>query len=281
MAADNSKLRAATTYNAAADHFDDAPLQFWARIGKRTIDRLPLSAGARVLDVGCGTGASAIPAAERVGATGQVTGVDLAERLLAIARRKAEARRLANLRFDVADMEKLGFPDASFDAVVSVFSIFFVPDMAKQVRELWRMVRPGGYLAITTWGPRMFQPGTALWWSAVREVRPDLASQLSPWERIVEPQALRDLFGEAGISDVEVIAESSEQPLRSPDDWWTVVLGCGFRWTVEQLGPQAAEQVRRRNLEQMRKNHVAAIETNALFAVARKPESRNAPAVGC
>jgi ubiquinone/menaquinone biosynthesis C-methylase UbiE len=51
----------------------------------------------------------------------------------------------------VRDMESLGFPDGAFDAVVCVFAIFFVPDMIKQVGELWRMVRPGGQLAITTW----------------------------------------------------------------------------------------------------------------------------------
>src|SRR3954452_18854080 len=58
-------------------------------------------------------------------------------------------------------MENLGYSDDSFDAVVCVFAISFVPDMVKQVRELWRMVRPGGQLAITTWGPRMFEPGSA------------------------------------------------------------------------------------------------------------------------
>ena len=270
MPADAAKLKAATTYNAAADHFDDAPLAFWARIGQRTVDRLPLRAGHRVLDVGCGTGASAIPAAERVGPTGQIIGVDLAERLLSIGRQKAKARQLANLQFETADMERLGYPDASFDAIVSVFSIFFVPDMTKQVRELWRMVRPGGWLAITTWGPRMFQPGTSTWWSSVGDVRPDLANPVSPWERIVEPQALKDLFLEAGLPAPEIAAEESRQPLRSPDDWWTIVLGSGFRWTVEQLGPEAAEKVRQRNLKLLRASRVASVETNALFATVQK-----------
>ena len=57
---DAAKLKAATTYNAAADHFDDEPLHFWTRIGRRTIDRLELQDGATVLDVGCGAGSSAI-----------------------------------------------------------------------------------------------------------------------------------------------------------------------------------------------------------------------------
>ena len=147
---ESAKLKAATTYNAAADHFDDDPLGFWDRYGRGTIERLTLSPGSTVLDVGCGSGASAIPAAQRVGPGGRVIGVDLAERLLAMARAKANALRLQNAEFRVGDMESLGFSDGAFDAVVCVFAIFFVPDMVKQVRELWRMVRPGGQLAITT-----------------------------------------------------------------------------------------------------------------------------------
>jgi len=67
-----------------------------------------------------------------------------------MARAKATALRLQNIEFRVGDMESLGFADGALDAVVCVFAIFFVPDMVKQVRELWRMVRPGGQLAITT-----------------------------------------------------------------------------------------------------------------------------------
>jgi ubiquinone/menaquinone biosynthesis C-methylase UbiE len=181
---DPAKLKAATTYNAAADHFDDGPLAFWGRYGRGTIERLALGPGSSVLDAGCGSGASAIPAAQRVGVDGRVIGVDLAERLLAMARAKAEKLGLRNIEFRNGDMEALGFPDAASDAVVCVFSIFFVPDMIKQVRELWRMVRPGGQLAITTWGPRMFEPGSAAWWAAVKQFRPDLQAAFNPWERV-------------------------------------------------------------------------------------------------
>lgn len=114
--------------------------------------------GAHVLDVGCGTGASALPAAEVVGPDGFVLGVDLSARLLDRARTKTAMCGLTNVEFRLADMTTRGFPDGRFDAVVSVNSIFFVPDMEGLVRELWRMVRPGGKLAVTTWGPRIFEP---------------------------------------------------------------------------------------------------------------------------
>jgi len=265
-----SGLKAAVTYNAAADHFDDVPLAFWDQYGRRTIERLALASGASVLDVGCGSGASAIPAAVAVGSQGRVLGVDLAQRLLELARVKARQLQLHNIEFRLADMESLGFPDATFDAVVCVFAIFFVPDMVKQVRELWRMVRPGGQLAITTWGPRMFEPGSGAWWAAVGKFRPDLVSTTSPWERITTPIAVKRLLTDGGIEQAEITAEDGRQALAAPEDWWTVVLGSGYRWTVEQMDSDTAARVREANIETIKRNSVTSIETNVIYAVASK-----------
>jgi ubiquinone/menaquinone biosynthesis C-methylase UbiE len=265
-----SKLKAAATYNAAADHFDDGPLAFWDRYGERTVARLKLAPGATVLDVGCGSGASAIPAAREVGPKGRVTGVDLADRLLELAQAKAAEQKLQNVEFRRGDMEELDFRPGDFDAVVCVFAIFFVPDMAKQVRKLWQLVRPGGQLAITTWGPRMFEPGSAAWWAAVQQFRPDLQPTVSPWERITTPDAVRQLLVDAGIRDSEVVAEEGEQPLRSLDEWWTIVLGSGYRWTVEQMDSETIARVRDANLKALQETGTRSVETNVIYALARK-----------
>lgn len=267
---DPVKLKAAAAYNAAADHFDDEALDLWAKYGRRTVERLALPLDATVLDVGCGTGASAIPAALQVGPKGKVIGVDLAERLLEIARRKAASQNLKSLEFRLGDMEDLGYPDQHFDAVVCVFAIFFIPDVAKQIGELWRVVRPDGQLAITTWGPRVWEPGSTGWWSAVKELRPDLHAAFNPWDRIAEPAALRALFTEAGIPEAEIVAEEGRQALRSPEDWWTMVLGSGYRWTVDQMEPEVAERLRGANLAWIRSHNVTSVETNVIYAVARK-----------
>jgi len=75
---DSSQVQPERTYNAAADHYDHPALSFWDRFGRRTVERLPLVPGMSVLDVCCGMGGSALPAAERVRETGRVTAVDLA-----------------------------------------------------------------------------------------------------------------------------------------------------------------------------------------------------------
>ena len=269
---DPAKLKAQTAYNAASDHFDDEPLAFWARSGRRTVERLGLPTGAKVLDVGCGTGASAIPAAIAVGPTGPVIGVDLADRLLDRAREKARRQGLSNVEFRQGDMEDLGYPDANFDAVISVFSVFFVPNMTKQVAELWRMVKPGGQLAITTWGPRALEPGATAFWAAVKEHAPPALhfGGFNPWDRVTTVEAVRELLIGAGVADPMVEAEASQQPLRTVNDWWTIVIGSGFVWTVEQMGVEAAKRVREDNLNSLRAQAVTSIETNVIYAVARK-----------
>ncbi len=267
---DPAKVRAVATYNAAAEHYEGDPLGFWDRYGRGTVQRLSLHPGARVLDVCCGTGASAIPAAERVGPDGQVIAVDLAERLLELGRIKAAQRGLRNIEFRVGDMEALGFPDSHFDAVVCVFGIFFVQDMAGQVRKLWRLVRPGGQLAITTWGPLIFEPIYSVWRDQVKELRPDLHSAFNPWDRITDPGSVRQLLHDGGVPNGQITSEEGKQRLRSPDDWWTIVLGSGLRWTVDQMGREVATRVRDANLAWLREHGVDAIETNVIYAVATK-----------
>jgi len=275
-ALDAARRKAEAAYNAAADHFDDEPLAFWDRYGRRTVERLAPPAGGRVLDACCGTGASALPAARAVGPAGRVVAVDLAGDLLERGRAKARAAGLAGLEFRRGDMTALGFPDGSFDAVICVFGIFFVPDMERQVAEFWRMVRPGGRLAITTWGPDLFAPANGMWNAAVRRVRPDLHSAYNPWDRITTPEAVRALLAAGGARDAVVDPEEGHQALRSPDDVWTIALGSGLRWTIDQMGPEAAAEVRREMVGRLAAAGVDRVATNVIYALARKPADARA-----
>jgi ubiquinone/menaquinone biosynthesis C-methylase UbiE len=267
---ENPQARAAFAYNAAADFYDASPLSFWEYFGRRTIELVSLPIGSRVLDVCCGTGASALPAAEAVGPTGNVIGVDLAEELLALARTKAIQRRLANIEFEIGDMLSLRFPNETFDAVVCVFGIFFLPDMAMAARELCRCVRPGGQLAVTTWGPNLFEPANDAFWRAIKDVRPDLYKGFNPWDRINDVVSLNKILSEAGITSPKIITENRLHPIKSAEDWWTIVLGSGYRGTIEQLTWGERQKVENANLAFLRDEKISAIETNVLYALARK-----------
>jgi SAM-dependent methyltransferase len=143
-------LRASRTYGAAADHYRLGSLAFWDRFGAATVARLPLRAGQAVLDMCCGAGASAIPAARAVGPGGRVLGVDVARPLLDLGRSKAAAEQLPNVEFRYADATSTGLASGSLTLSCACSSV----PRGGHDRVHRRDVAPGrrGVLTITTLG---------------------------------------------------------------------------------------------------------------------------------
>lgn len=123
-----------------------------AETGAEFVERLKIPRGARVLDVACGTGNTAIPAA-RTGAV--VTGVDIATNLLDQARKRAAAEKL-KVQFEEGDAEELPYPNATFDVVLTMFGAMFAPRPERVAAELLRVLKPGGLLAMANWTPEGF-----------------------------------------------------------------------------------------------------------------------------
>jgi len=122
------------------------------RAGEEFIARLNLKPGDRVLDVACGTGNLAVPAA-RKGAI--VTGADIATNLLEQARARAEAEGL-KIQFDEGDAEHLTYPDSAFDVVMTMYGAMFAPRPELVAAELTRVCRAGGRIAMANWTPEGF-----------------------------------------------------------------------------------------------------------------------------
>ena len=131
-------------YGQVAKHIETGAEEF--------IARLALKPGVRLLDVACGSGNLAIPAA-RAGAI--VTGVDIATNLLEQGRARAESNGL-KIQFEEGDAESLPFDDAAFDVVVSMFGAMFAPRPELVAAELMRVCRPGGRSAMANWTPEGF-----------------------------------------------------------------------------------------------------------------------------
>ena len=263
--------RAARTYGAAADHYGLTALSFWDRFGAETVAGLPLAAGQTVLDLCCGAGASAIPAARLVGPEGRVLGVDVAESLLEMARARAAREGLANIGFREGDATGTALPDGSFDAVICVFGVFFAPDMAGFVAEMWRLVRPGGVLAVTTWGAGLFEPANTAFWESLREVEPSLFKAFNPWDEITTQAALTDLLARGGVEHPAVRATPGWHHLDHPDRFWDIVLGTGYRATIDALSQEQRGLVRTRLLSRLRSEGITSVRTDVVFSTAQRP----------
>jgi SAM-dependent methyltransferase len=169
--------------------------------------------GERVLDVGCGSGNATLLAA-RAGA--EATGLDPAERLLRVARRRAAEQGLA-AGFVAGDALELPFADASFDVVVSVFAVIFVPDAGRAARELFRVLRPGGRVVLSSWldGDAL---GCAIDVIAVALHPAGAAAGGFSWD---DPRAVRELLarhGEAVGHELAAVAFSRPSPAALVDE---------------------------------------------------------------
>lgn len=125
-----------------------------AQFAALTLEAAKVKPGDRVLDVACGTGVVGRAALELVGPGGSVTGVDLNPAMLAVARRVAPSAEWLE-----ASAQDLPFGEASFDVVTCQFGLMFFPDRVAALREMWRVLRPGGWLSLTVWDRIDQSPG--------------------------------------------------------------------------------------------------------------------------
>jgi len=255
------------TYDDASADYEDACRDFWQYMSIRTVDRLSLGPGGRVLDVPCGTGATLLSLAERVGSSGHVVGMDYAERMVEIAEGKVRAAGVHNIELKIGDMTAITADDP-YDAIQCSLGLFFVDDMPGLVRSFLRLVRPaGGEVATTVFGEHFFEPMRSVFVSAVAELTPGCVV-VEPWRRTENVAVLREIFREAGVEDVVVETEDDELPLDSPDDWWRIVMGSGLRRTVTTIGEDAAAHVRRRCEAYVEGHGITALLNRTHYAVA-------------
>ncbi len=219
--------------NESQIRFDDGAayegyMGIWSRLaGEEFLRWLAPQAGGRWADVGCGNGAFTELLLER-GAAAQVEGIDPSEEQLAFAR-----QRLAKqpVRFQAGDALALPFDDGTFDAAVMALVIFFVPDPAKGVAEMTRVVKAGGSVSAYAWD----MLGGGFPYAAVREEMSALGAPMlaAPSPEASRIDALRDLWTGAGLVDVET-REITVQ--RSFDDFETF-------WRTAQTGPRMAPRI--------------------------------------
>jgi SAM-dependent methyltransferase len=271
---DDAAKQSRAVFDAAAEHFDDEELSYLVRLGRRSAEQARLRPGDHVLDVACGSGSSALPAAEQVGPNGRVLGIDVSERLLALARAKTERAGLDNVEFRLGDMRDLELPAASFDAVLLVFGLFFVPDMEALTRELWSLVKPGGRLVITVWARGLMEPAYSAFFEAVGGERRDFVPPEPRWLRVADPADLRATLVDGGIPDeaIEIVGERGMHELPHPDEFWTIVLGSGMRGSLDPLPPDARERVRHRVLEFIEAKGITQLPVDAYCGRATKPD---------
>ncbi|MFI6026193.1 class I SAM-dependent methyltransferase [Amycolatopsis magusensis] len=243
-------------FDRAAAAYDQLGVEFFTPMGRRLVERAAPREGHRVLDIGCGRGASLFPAAELVGPTGHVLGIDIAPAMVDAARAAAGRQGATNVEIRVLDGENPDLPARSFDLVTGSYSVIFMPDAPSAMARYARLLAEQGRIAFTS---PVFTDDTF-------PFLPPLFTDLIP-ENLLrdlpaawQPEALRRRFNSwlgsvdrleetmrtAGFRDVVVVDEPVRAVATSGEAWvdWSHTQGMRLLW--EHLTPADSQQLRTR-----------------------------------
>lgn len=267
------KQQTAALFDLVAPGYDNEAQRFFAFCADRLIEHLRPAAGQKLLDIATGTGAVASAAAQAVGAAGRVHGIDLSQNMLERAEQNLRKFGLTNVDLHVMDAEAPEFKSRYFDAATCSFALFFMPDMPGALRQWLRVLKPGGHLALTTFGPNAFRPLAEIFRDQLAGYGVEIGAPR--WMCLSEPRACADLLTGAGFRDIRVDIEQHGYHLAGPDDWWTLIWNSGFRAFIGRLPRERQGEFRVAHLDrisQLMTKDGLWLNIEVLFTLARRPD---------
>lgn len=186
-------------WDKAATHYEN----FWQQQLKPAQDKLlemaELQPGEKLMDIACGTGLVSFPAAEKVGEHGFVLATDISDSMVKIGTGSTKEKNYHNIRFERMDAEELNVPAEEYDAALCALGLMYVPDPGKALKEMYRVIKPGGRAAAAVWGQR-----DHCGWAEIFEiVDKRVASEVCPmFFNLGNRDVLQRSFEMAGFSNV-------------------------------------------------------------------------------
>jgi ubiquinone/menaquinone biosynthesis C-methylase UbiE len=203
--------------------YSDTIRAMFAPLTAALIEHAKIGEGQSVLDVAGGSGEPALTIAEKVGPAGSVTCTDAVAEMVQAAREDATRRGIANVQFRECTADSLPFADNSFDATVCRLGIMFFPDPPAAVREMLRVTKPGGRLALAVWHKSEVNPFCYVVTNVMAQHVNSPAADLDAPNafRFAEPGKLANVLTEAGASNVEerVVKFNLQAPISAHQFW--------------------------------------------------------------
>lgn len=209
-------------WDRAAEYYEAYWFQQLQPAQDLLLEMAELKSGEQVVDIACGTGLVSFRAASLIGEKGQLTGTDISDKMIDIAMAIAEQKGIRNSRFIRMDAEELQFPDQSFDVALCALGLMYVPGPVIAIREMYRILKPGGRMVAAVWGRR----DHCGWADLFEIVDKRVASEVCPmFFNLGNPDMLRLSFKAAGFSDCSTQTISTILHFDSPEQ------ACGAAFT--------------------------------------------------
>jgi O-methyltransferase/aklanonic acid methyltransferase len=254
MGNEQAKARIAGVFAAAAPSYDQSGVPFFAVFAKALVDTLAPAPDWHVVDVGSGRGAVVFALAPHL-PTGRITAIDLAAPMVQALRADLEARGVTGVDVQVGDVEALNFDDGSADAVTASMVLFFLPDLDGGLRQIRRVLKPGGVLAFSVFAG----PDPA--WIPVYDAfvpylpAPVRSGDLSrpSHQDLSSPDDIRQVVEVAGFDGVEVSEVNHDIRFESVEQWHAWSWSIGLRGVWAGMDEPVREQARAAVLDEVQR----------------------------
>ncbi|MBI4393609.1 MAG: class I SAM-dependent methyltransferase [Euryarchaeota archaeon] len=262
------------TWNESASRYD--PIK--RNLDKFNADLLKAATpkpGDHVLDVATGTGEPALSLGSIVGPKGRVLGVDLAAKMVEIARSQATKLGLSNVDFKVMDAENLTLKDETMDLAVSRFGLQIVTDPEKTMKEMYRVLKPGGRFAATVWGPGERVPAIHVIVGPMLEyAEPDETGYLPTPYEMGGPGELAKILKDTGFKDAHESRITHDWTVKDEAEYFEAVLkGTPIGHSLSEEEPKVQKAVMERttaNLQKWKTRSGIVLPAEAVVVAARK-----------
>jgi ubiquinone/menaquinone biosynthesis C-methylase UbiE len=239
------KKNIADLFDKVSPVFDSSGPRYFAFFGQRMVEEAGIKDGQRVLDVASGKGASFFASAEKVGPTGEVVGIDIAEGMVKEINLEIERRDIHNAEVLLMDAENLQFNSESYDHVLCGFGLFFFPNYKVALEEFKRVLKVGGSFAFTTF---MSKSDDSFAWlgELVDKYLPPFEDEQQENEGPVfdTEEGLYKILKEAGFNNVRVLCEEKNFLYKDEQEWWDKLWTHGFRRVLDAIPEEKMEAFR-------------------------------------
>ena len=237
MSGDEHKAYVAEVFGRTAGRYDRIGSPLFGPLGRRLVELADIQPGARVLDVGTGTGAVLVPAAEAAGPDGYVLGIDISPEMVRLAGAAELPDRAARVDARVMDAERLDhLPDGEFDTVLCACAISFFPHPDRALAEFHRVLAPGGTIGVSRW-----HEADPRW-----DWYPDLLKSfgLEPRRLMTGSPDPEAELTNAGFEALSATSEDFHIAFANADEWWEWAWAMPHRAVFEAMDEEARERFR-------------------------------------
>lgn len=214
-------LAAAEPWDLVADGYAEFGPAIMAPFSARALELAGLSAQSQIVDVAAGPGTLSLPAAERVA---RVSAIDFSEPMIQRLTEDARTAGLTNIEARVGDGQALPFDDDSFDAGFSMFGLMFFPDRAKGFAELFRVLRPGATVVVSSWAPVAESSLMRMMFGAFAAADPTISAPQPNFLNLENPEVFATEMRTAGFAGVSIQRHTSTVGFADSDEMWETMV---------------------------------------------------------